>query len=112
MVSSVIVELMGDAGEAPSRTKSGEEGVKALPGGHGTTGICEEDIFRMKIKGHVTIPNELAGTHSVDFGVTGDTSDIYKKRDIILLALFWSVTVTLTRPSVCALRTCDLKPNH
>lgn len=65
MVSSVIVELMGDAGEAPSRTKSGKEGVNAFSGGHGTTGVCEEDIFGMKIEGHVIVPSWLLGTHSV-----------------------------------------------
>lgn len=65
MVSSVLVELVGDAGEAPSGTKSGNEGVNGFSGGHGTTGIREEDIFGMKIEGHVIVPSLLLGTHSV-----------------------------------------------
>ena len=66
MVSSVLVELVGDAGEAPSGTKSGNEGVNRVPGGHGTAGVREEDIFGMEIECHVIVPSCLLGTHSVE----------------------------------------------
>lgn len=56
MVSSVLVELVADAGEAPSCTKSVDEGVKALPGGHVTTWVGEVAVFGMEVEVWIGVP--------------------------------------------------------
>lgn len=59
MVSSVLVELVGDAGEAPFSAKSGEEGVNCISGIDCAPGVCEVDIAGMKVESHVMIPRRV-----------------------------------------------------
>jgi len=112
MVSSVLVELVGDAGEAPSGTKFGEEEFKNISCCPWTTGVCEVDISGVEIKCHVTIPNVWLGTHIEKSGETGNPPKFIKSAILMLLALFWSATLSLTRPQVCVPRPFDLNPNH
>lgn len=65
MVSSVLVELMGDAGEAPPSTKSGDESVNSVSAADCASRVCEVDIAGMEVEaGHVTsVPFVWLGTH-------------------------------------------------
>lgn len=72
MVSSVLVELVGDAGEAPSSTEFCCEVFENISCRCVAAGVGEEDIAGMEVKGHVTgIPVLGLGTHSVESGETG-----------------------------------------
>jgi len=62
MVSSVFVLLVGDAGEAPPSTKSGDEGVNCISGIDCALWEREEDIFGMKVK---SVPGRLLRGHIV-----------------------------------------------
>lgn len=50
MVSVVFVELVGDAGEAPSVTTFVFEDVECVSWSDIAAGVCEEAVFRMEIK--------------------------------------------------------------
>lgn len=63
MVSSVFVELVGEAGEAPPNRRSGDEGYESFCLVNCASGVGEVDIAGMEVKGHVTIPVLLAGSH-------------------------------------------------
>lgn len=71
MVSSVLVELVGDAGEAPSGAETGKEGIESIPGCEVTAWVGEVDVAGMEVEGHVTVPNRLAGTHGEISGDLG-----------------------------------------
>lgn len=106
MVSSVLVELVGDAGEAPPSSKSGDDGVKCISCCPWTTRVGEVDIAGMKVKSHgirilvKDVPVGCLGSHSVGTWGLGDTPEIYKKARYNITRAFWSVTPTLTRPQV------------
>lgn len=114
MVSSVLVELMGDAGEAPPSSKSGDDGVKCISCCPWTTRVGEVDIAGMKIEGHVSVTGWLLQTHSVGTWGLRDTPEIYKKARYNITRAFWSVTSALTRPQVNLLvsPTPDLLYHH
>lgn len=100
MVSSVLVELVGDAGEAPSGAETGKEGIESIPGCEVTAWVGEVDVAGMEVEGHVTVPGWLLRGHSVGTWGIGDSPEIYKKARYNITRAFWSVP-PLTRPQVC-----------
>lgn len=96
MVSSVLVLLASDAGVSGTRTTDcGEEG-KTISGRDVALGVGKEDMFRMEIKiraasRHVS-PIQLE-LKPIRWGLgTWGHPNLYKKRDIILLAFFCLAT--------------------
>lgn len=50
MVSSVLVELMRDAGELGTRATDCGEAGNSIGGREVALGVCEEDIFCVEVK--------------------------------------------------------------
>jgi len=94
MVSSVLVEFVADAGEAPSSTKSGDEGGNCISGRDVASGVCEEGIAGMKIESHVTVPCWHVQTHIAGNWGLRDTPEIYKKARYNTTRAFWSLATT------------------
>lgn len=112
MVSSVLVELVGDNGKSPFFTKLGGEKVEGGITWDRTLCVGEEGIFRMEIKIWHASTSSLLKPIGRGLGNEGHPPNLYKKRDIILLAFFCLATANFRHPGRLHNRTSDLNPNH